>query len=221
MALDADELRALVQAFKGSALFLIVAVAAYTGARRNEILALQWTDLDPIKKTLRIERAIEETEEYGLRVKGPKTVRGKRTITIDDDLIALLLSLREKHLRIMARIPDGALVDLSLVNLPGDALMFPNPSSADFSFTQPRVPRAVTKVFTQKATKLGFPGLRFHDLRGSHETALLDAGVPAHVVAARCGHDPAVLLRSYAKRTKKADTSAAVAIGALSRGTLT
>src|SRR5215813_9203594 len=40
--------------------------------------------------------------------------------------------------------------------------------------------------------------LRFHDLRGSHETALLDAGVPVHVVAQRCGHDPAVLLRSYA-----------------------
>ena len=41
------------------------------------------------------------------------------------------------------------------------------------------------------------------------ETLLLDKGVPVHVVAARCGHDPAVLLRSYAKRTRKADTSAA------------
>jgi hypothetical protein len=57
-------------------------------------------------------------------------------------------------------------------------------------------------------------------LRGSHETALLDAGVPVHVVAARCGHDPAVLLRSYAKRTKKADTSAAAVIGTLSKGVL-
>jgi integrase len=60
----------------------------------------------------------------------------------------------------------------------------------------------------------------FHDLRGSHETALLDAGVPVHVVAARCGHDPAVLLRSYAKRTKKADTDAADAIGKLLSGAL-
>ena len=68
--------------------------------------------------------------------------------------------------------------------------------------------------------KLGFPELRFHDLRGSHETLLLDAGVPVHVVAARCGHDPAVLLRSYAKRTKKADTNAAAVISALSRGVL-
>jgi len=62
--------------------------------------------------------------------------------------------------------------------------------------------------------------LRFHDLRGSHETALLDRGVPVHVVAARCGHDPAVLLRNYAKRTKKADTSAAAVIGELTQSIL-
>jgi integrase len=59
---------------------------------------------------------------------------------------------------------------------------------------------------------------RFHDLRGSHETLLLDKGIPVHVVAAHCGHDPAMLLRTYAKRTKKADTSAAEIIGALSKG---
>jgi len=54
------------------------------------------------------------------------------------------------------------------------------------------------------------PGLRF----------LLDAGVPVHTVAARCGHDPATLLRSYAKRTKKADSSAAAVIGAMSKTAL-
>jgi len=42
-----------------------------------------------------------------------------------------------------------------------------------------------------------------------------------HVAAARCGHDhPAVLLRTYAKRTGRADTSAAAVIGALSPGVL-
>jgi hypothetical protein len=55
---------------------------------------------------------------------------------------------------------------------------------------------------------------------GHHETLMLDAGVPVHVVASRCGHDPAMLLRSYAKRTRKADTSAAAAIAALSKGIL-
>lgn len=49
---------------------------------------------------------------------------------------------------------------------------------------------------------------------------MLDAGVPMHVVAGRCGHDPAVLLRDYAKRTRKADTRAAAAIDALAKGVL-
>jgi integrase len=70
------------------------------------------------------------------------------------------------------------------------------------------------------ATDLGFPDLRFHDLRGTHETHLLDHGVSPSAVAARCGHDPAVMLRSYAKRTKKADALAADIIGALAKGAL-
>ena len=97
--------------------------------------------------------------------------------------------------------------------------MFPSPAG-EFDFTRPRDPHAVTRGFVRHARKLGFKGLRFHDLRGSHETALLDAGVPVHVVAERCGHDPAVLLRNYAKRTRKADNSAAAVIGNLSKGIL-
>jgi integrase len=133
-----------------------------------------------------------------------------------------LLVERDKHLRIKAGVPEGIAVDLSLVKLPADALMFPSPPAPgeDFSFTKLRGPENVTKEFMRRARKLGFPQLRFHDLRGSHETILLDSGVPVHVVAARCGHDPAVLLRTYAKRTKKADTSAAVAIGLLSKAIL-
>jgi integrase len=159
---------------------------------------------------------------HPLAIKGPKTERGKRTITIDDELIALLRREHEKHLRIAAGVPDGIAVELSLIKLPDGALMFPNAPGPgqDFSFIKLRSPDSVTKQFVRKAQKLGFRGLRFHDLRGSHETLLLDAGVPVHVVAARCGHDPAVLLRSYAKRTRKADTSAAEIIGALAKGVL-
>jgi integrase len=212
MALDADELRRLLEGFRGSPLYSIVAVAVFTGARRNEILALRWTDVDAVEKTLRIERALEETKA-GLTFKAPKTKRGTRTITIDDELVSLLLAQREHHQRLMAGVPDGTRVDLALVKLPEDALIFPSP----VSLTRPRDPHAVTRGFVRRARKLGFAKLRFHDLRGTHETLLLDAGVPVHVVAARCGHDPAVLLRSYAKRTKKADTSAAAVIGALFR----
>jgi integrase len=216
MALDADELRKLIEGFSGSVLFPIVATAALTGARRNEILALRWTDFDAANRTLRIERALEADSGA---VKAPKTKRGTRTIAIDAELVALLTAERDKHLRIRAGVPDGAAVDLSLVKLPAGALIFPS-LDGKIDLTRPRSPTAVTKVFAKHARKLGFKKLRFHDLRGAHETALLDAGVPVHTVAARCGHDPAVLLRNYAKRTRKADVSAAAVIGNLSKDLL-
>jgi len=222
MALDEGQLRTLLEGFRPSPLFPIVAVLAFTGARRGEVLALRWSDLDVENKTLRIERAVEQTSKFELAIKGPKTERGKRTITIDDDLIALLCSERAKLQRLQAGVPDGVQVDLSLVKLPDEALMFPNLMAphGSIALTNLRTPGNVTKEFLRRAALLGFPDLRLHDLRGTHETLLLDAGVPVHVVAARCGHDPAVLLRSYAKHSKKADTSAAAIIGALSKGVL-
>jgi integrase len=102
VALDDEQLRKLVQGFRGNQLYGIVSVAAFTGMRRNEILALRWSDLDAAKKTLRIERALEETKQHGIRFKGPKRESHKRTITIDDDLLALPLAERAKHLRLVA-----------------------------------------------------------------------------------------------------------------------
>ena len=219
IALDEAQLRKLILGFRDHSLYVIVNVAAFTGARRSEILALRWQDFDPVARTLRIERSVEHTRRHGLRVKGPKTERGKRTIEIDAGLVALLLAERDRHLRLIAGIPDSADVNLSLVRIPDGALIFPAPPAPDeqISFTRPRTPQGVTEAFQKVATKLGFADLRFHDLRGTHETMLLDAGVPVHVVAARGGHDPAVLMRSYAKRTKTADARAASAIARIAR----
>jgi integrase len=185
--------------------------------RRNECLALRWQDFDAKAKTLRIERSVEQVGGK-LSIKGPKRASHKRTIAISDDLVSLLMAVREKHLRFAAGLPDGVTVDLSLIRLGEDALIFPKRIGGGAMAL--RCSTAVSSAFRQLATKLGYPKLRLHDLRGSHETCLLDGGVPVHVVAARCGHDPAVLLKVYAKRTKKADESAAAAISALSAGVL-
>jgi len=222
IALDEDELHRLLDGFKGSVMYPIVAVLALTGARRGEVLALRWSDLDVANKTLRIERAVEQTKKHGLVFKEPKTARGKRVFAIDDGLLTLLQAEREKALRFVAGVPTGAAIDLSLVKLPEGALMFPNPSGPgeEFSLVRPRNPRNTSKEIIRRFAKLGFPDLRLHDLRGTHETLLLDSGVPLHVVAARGGQDPATVLRNYAKRTRKADVSAAAAIGELSKGIL-
>jgi integrase len=221
--LDEAELAALVAGFKPSAShYPVVATAAATGARRNELLALRWPDLDEGKKTLRIERAWEQTKKFGLRLKPPKTRRGLRTISLDAATVTMLIAERATHLRIQAGIPDGVDVDLSLIRLPPGALMFPaTPAKGqDFDFTAPRNPRNFSKEFARRAAKLGFGSTRFHDLRGIHSTALLDAGIPVHTVAQRIGDDPATLLRAYTKRkrTKKADDNLSGAIEAFASG---
>jgi integrase len=219
LALDETELARLVAGFKPSpALYPIVALTAAIGARRNEVLAFRWIDFDPEKKTVRVERAIEVTKKFGIRYKPPKTWRGLRTIVLDDGSVAILLRERETHLRLRAGVPDGVDVDLSLVRLPDDALIFPNPLGAeDFSFTKPRDPHTFTKQFKRRAVKLGFSDFRFHHLRGTHATLLLDRGVPVHTVAERIGDDPSVLLKNYAKRKREqtADSSVSEAISAL------
>ena len=225
VALDETDLATLVSGFKPSpTMYPVVAVDAATGARRNEMLAFRWTDFDPEQKSLKVERALEVTKKFGVRYKVPKTWRGKRTIALDDGSVAILLKEKEKHVRIRAGIPDGIDVDLSLIRLPDDALIFPavpGPGE-DFSFTTPRNPRNFTKEFGRRAALLGFPDFTFHHLRGTHATLLLDRGVPVHTVAERIGDDPAVLLRNYAKRkrTNTADNSVSAAIGALAAGFL-
>jgi integrase len=224
-ALEAVDLGTLVRGFKPSAsMYTPVAVDAATGARRNELLAFRWTDLDVDKKALRVDRAIEVTKKFGVRYKAPKTKRGLRAIALDDASLAILLKERERHQRIYAGIPDGVEVDLSLVRLPDDALIFPAVPQLgqDFSFNTPRNPRNFSKEFARRARRLGFAGFTFHHLRGTHATLLLDRGVPVHIVAERIGDDPAVLLRNYAKRKRNttANSSISTDINALTAGFL-
>jgi integrase len=220
-ALDQNELKRLLDGFRGKVLYPLVCTAAFTGCRLGELLALRWSDLDPAAGTLRIERSIERTKEFGHQLKKPKSWRGKRTIELDPALLAMLLGLRKTFLHQVAGVPDGTEVDLSLMGakLPSEALIFCSPAEP-LDLTRLRNPNAVTRETRARFRKLGFKTLRFHDLRTSHGTALLNAGVPVHVVAARLGHDPAVLLRHYAKRTKRADNAAAAVIATLSQGIL-
>lgn len=219
LALDEEDLAKLVSGFGPSAtMYAPVAIDASTGARRNELLAFRWVDLDVEKKALRVERALEVTKKFGVRFKPPKTARGKRTIALDDASIAILVKERDKLLRMQAGIAEGAGVDLSLVRMPEDALIFPEPGTLNV----PRNPRNFSKEFARRAKKLGFTGFTFHHIRGTHSTLLLDRNVPVHIVAERLGDDPAVLLRNYAKRKrqKNANSDFSAQISALAAGFL-
>ena len=93
--------------------------------------------------------------------------------------------------------------------------MFPNPP-AQASFTKLRNPRNTTKEFVRKEPALGFGGLRLHDLRGAHETILLDMVCLCMLSRRGVGTSGATAELRKADE-EKADTGAAAVISALSK----
>jgi integrase len=57
----------LASGFRGTALYPVMATAAFTGARRNEIMALRWSHFHAADKTLAIRRSVEEAPARGVR----------------------------------------------------------------------------------------------------------------------------------------------------------
>jgi integrase len=88
--LQPDQAAALLERLQGNPLYLLVSLALGTGMRRNEMLGLRWQDVDLDAGRLTIEQALEQTAAYGIRVKGPKTRHGRRTISLPAHLVAAL-----------------------------------------------------------------------------------------------------------------------------------
>jgi integrase len=218
-ALTVEEVTRLLAGFAGSIYYPIVATAVMTGMRLNEILALRWTDVSFTANTISVTRTVERTKEFGAIIKEPKSWRGKRAIGIDPALAAILKAQHDRLLRLRAGVSATAVVSLGAVRLPAEALVFPAPpvGGGKFDFAAIRNDRALTKAIREKFCKLGFRKLRFHDLRATHSTALLDAGVPVHTVAGRMGHRAEILLKAYAKRTRTADDRTAGVLAVLAQ----
>jgi integrase len=228
IALTGEELGKLLAGFRGRSSYPIIALLAATGSRRNEALALRWSDLDTEKRELKIERAWEPSKKHGMQLKPPKTRRGFRTISLDPATVAMLVKHREMYLKIVAGVGDDVTADgvinlsLAKAKLPVDALIFPAAPAAgkDLDFNRWTDPRNLTRKFSKRAAQLGFPGFTLHMLRHTHTTALLDAGVPVHQVAARIGDSPEVLLKVYAQLSKKKNDAMEAAVNALATSIL-
>jgi integrase len=99
--LTSDQVGDLMRHVEGRTLRPIIALALATGARRGELLALRIKDFNPDARTVRIDRALEQTKA-GLRFKPPKTRNGKRTVSIPpfmvSELRAHIVKLQERRL---------------------------------------------------------------------------------------------------------------------------
>jgi integrase len=215
-ALTQPDLDKLLGAFDGDPLFPIVALAAGTGARINELLALEWSAIgwDAKKPTLHIDAALKPTSA-GLERGVPKTERSRRTIRIDDGLVGLLKRERERQEAEQRKIHYLGDVATLRSLLPAGALIFP---ASPTDPTKPRRHGPISKAVAARAAKLGLGRVRFHDLRHTHATLLLQVGVPVAAVSARLGHaNAAVTLGIYSHATTDAEAAAAQAAASLLR----
>jgi integrase len=85
----------------------------------SEVLALRWSSIDLDTRVIRVREALEETKQYGIRFKTPKTRAGRRDISLPDIVLATLRDHRRQQLELWLQLGLGKLSD--------DALLFPEP----------------------------------------------------------------------------------------------
>ena len=95
--LDDDELTALFASLEGKPLYMPVLVAASTGLRRSEVLALRWSDIDIDKATLAVAQVVELVG-WAVTLKEPKTDHSRRTVILPAQLVSgLRLTARPRR----------------------------------------------------------------------------------------------------------------------------
>lgn len=176
-----------------------VLVAAATGARRGELVALRWRDVDLDRGTITIGRAIVMGVD-GLVEKDTKT-HAVRRIAVEGTTLATLLGHRE-------RADDRA--SACGATIASDAFVF-SPHAAG---EQPWYPDSISRSFHSLCRRAGCQGIRLHDLRHYVATRLLASGVDVRTVAGRLGHrNAATTLNVYAHFLPEADREAAGVLG--------
>ncbi len=159
-------------------LFAFYRLAAYTGARRGELLYLRWSalDLDAAEVTFGGSTAVVR----GQRIEGSTKGGRSRTVSLDGDTVTIMREHRRRQTE--ERLSAGpAWTDTG-------CLVFTT------RWGEPLYPDTVTALMTKLINRhngsdppppKALPHARLHDLRHLHATTLLLAGVPVHVVAAR------------------------------------
>ncbi len=152
-----------------SALFHLI---AFTGMRRGEAIGLHWRDVDLQRAHVVVAWQITEGDD-GPRLGAPKTAAGSRVVPIDPLTVDVLRHHRaaqdaERAAWGQAWVEHG----LVFTRENGDLLR----------------PDVVTHTFRTLVEAAGVPPIRLHDLRHTHASLALAAGVDIKVVSDRLGH---------------------------------
>ena len=191
---SAGQLRVFLDVARSHRLSAFFHLAAYTGARRGELLNLRWRHVDLARAEIRISGSAAVIG--GTRIEGTTKSGRSRTVSIDDWTVQVLKEQRARQAeeRLTAG-PDWMGSDDYVFTTGWGGPVHPDTVSSLIG----DLIRADNVTVGEGGAGELLPHARLHDLRHVHATTLLLAGVPVHVVAARLGHaDPSVTLRVYA-----------------------
>jgi integrase len=162
----------------------IIATAAGTGLRWGEAAGLCLDALDLAAGRLQVIRTVVEVSGHTAFKPYPKSAAGRRTVPLPPWLIEIIT-------RHVATYPSGV-----------EQLVFPNTVGMPLRGTLFR-----TRVWRPILLRAGLdPTLRFHDLRHSYATWLVDDGVPVNMVQRVLGHErAATTLDLYTRRSDGED----------------
>lgn len=156
---DAKMLTDYLDSLKDSHLYYIIYLAATTGLRLGELLALEWKDVDLKAGFISVDKSVYRLNGQTLVKPTPKTKSSVRLVPILPETVMVLQSI---PIRISAPI----------LNHNG----------------QHWNPKNVSKYFKKELIKYGLPVIRFHDLRHTYATLMLKAGANDLVVSKILGH---------------------------------
>ena len=161
---SADELARFLRHVGHDPLYPLWMLLATTGMRRGEVLGLRWCDI----ALDRGEAAVRQTvvsHNYKIDISEPKTARGRRVIALDEYTVQRLRSLKKQE------------CPSSEANL-----LF------HYRTGNPINPIDISKRFIELSREAGLPRIRLHDLRHTHATLALQAGIHPKIVSERLGH---------------------------------
>lgn len=181
--LDDYQVRLLIQAANGTRMQALFWLAVTTGMRMGEILGLKWGDLERNSGNLRIQRQVQRRKGEGLVFCPPKSSSGVRVIKVGKITLSKLIEHRnQQHQERMLAGEKWQDYDLIFTSPIGTPLDNSN----------------VNKVYKRCLKMAGLPDIRFHDLRHTAATLMLQEGINPKVVQERLGHaDISLTLNTY------------------------
>ena len=158
-------------------------LAIHTGMRQSELIGLKWEDVDWNLSTILVKRQVRHFRGTGYTFLEPKSKSGTRTIYLGKQALELLENhKREQQLFISAAGDDWTCLDLVF------------PSGAGTPLTGSNIRRDFRRLLKVS----GLPQIRFHDLRHTAASLMLNHGIPVLIVSKRLGHSkPSITLDTY------------------------